>query len=310
MKDAHVKFRRAPETKFLTVDEEVFDRLSPYALKVYGQLRKLTSYTKENDETEITVKNLAKASGISERKTYDCLNELEYQHHIIQRHNIYHIRYGQINTFDVSQTYGHFKPSAEIKPPEIPTAPDAELVDNCGQNLSGTAPHAVPPAQYAVPTAPHAYLYKEQESSHEVLKKKQYKGPVKPPVTVFCEKEDVKNHIDRIIANRKDCPVLEDDIIDQGIYYAFEVNKDQSFDSVNKRVNIFLKKVREGQWLIPQGWRGITSQSIREQEEEEQRQKQAQYAQEGRMFREISAAVLSPTGEKTLGDILKKLKSG
>lgn len=304
MKNANVKFRRAPETKFLTVDEEIFDKLSPYALKVYGQLRKLTSYTKENDEIEITVKNLANVSGISERKTYDCLNELEHKHRIIQRTNVYHIRYGQINSFVVSQTYGYFKPDIKEKTPARNTGP----VDNYGQNLSPTAPRAVPPAQYAVPTAPNAYLYIEQESSQEVFKKKQYKEPVKDSVPVFSEKQFVKEHIDRVIDNRG--VIVEEEIIDQGIYYAFECNKDKSFDSVNKRINIFLKKVREGTWLTPQGWKGITSQSIREQEEKYEAQKKSQYAHDGHMFRQIASAALSPMGEKTLSDILKRLKTG
>ena len=301
MKLDHVKFRRAPETKFLTVDEEVFDKLSPYALKVYGQLRKLTSYTKENDETEITVKNLAKHSCISERKTYDCLNELEHQHFLIQRTNVYHIKYGQINSFLVSQTYGFFKPETS-KTQSLPsTAPHAQPVDNYVQNLTGTA-------QYAEGTAQYAYLYKEQESSQEVFKRKQYKEPVKDPVTVFSEKQSVKNHIDQVLAKRQ--AFVEEDLIDQGIYYAYETNKDKSFDSVNKRLNIFLKKVREGNWLIPQGWNGITSQSIREQEEQEQKQKQEIYQQEAHAFRVISQVVRSPIANKSLSDMLKKLKFG
>lgn len=300
MKTDHVKFRRAPETKFLLVDEEVFDKLSPYALKVYGQLRKLTSYTKENDETEITVKNLALASGISERKTYSCLNELEHEHYLIQRHNIFHIRYGQINTFDVSQTYGYYKPDKAQDPP----APKAEPVDNSGQILSPTAPRAVPPAQYAVPTAQCAYSYKEQDLSQEVFKKKHYKAPVKP--SIFSDKQTVKTHIEMVAANRD--AYMEEEIINQGIYYAYETNKDKSFDSVNKRINIFLKKVREGQWLIPQGWNGITSQSIRENEEQEHAAKQEQYAQDAQIFRKITGATASGEGFKNFGAMFQKLK--
>lgn len=130
------------------------------------------------------------------------------------------------------------------------------------------------------------------------------------PVSVFSCTENVKTHIDMVIANRKDQESLQHDIIDQGIYYAYTTNQDQSFDSVNKRINIFLKKVREGKWLIPQGWNGITSQSIREEEERQQAEKQAQYKEDGEAFRAIAKAALSPTGEKSLSDILKKLKSG
>ena len=302
MKPDQVKFRRAPQTNFLIMDEEVFDKLSPYALKVYGQLRKLTSYTQQNDEIEITVKNLAKASGISERKTYDVLNELEHTHYIIQRHNIYHFRFGQINSFDVSQTYGFYKPAQEpvqepVQEPDS-TAPSAPPVDNYGQNLS-------PPAQYAVPPAQYADL-KKQESSHEVFKKKQNKNPVIPLVSVFSDHETVKNHLTQVIANRK--IFVEDDTMNQGIYYAYEKNKDKSFDSVNKKLNIFLKKLSEGQWNIPQNYNGISSQSIREKEEREHKAKQEQYKQEAKAAQNAFSAVVQGEGLKAFSDMFKKLK--
>ena len=297
MKSDLVKFKRAPETKFLSVDQEVFDKLSPYALKVYGQLRKLTSYTKENDETEITVKNLAFSSGISERKTYEVLNELEYQHFIIQRTNVFHIRWGQINAFVVSQSYNYFKP-IQVQPH---SEPSFNPVDNFGQNLSPPAQYAVPPALSAVPTAQYADL-KKQESLQEVSKKKHNK---QTHVTVFSDTESVKNHLFLVIANRK--IFVEDEIIDQGIYYSFETNKDKSFDSVNKRLNIFLKKVREGKWLIPQNFKGISSQSIREDEEEYYRKKQDQIEQDGIIARTINKAIKGD-GLKGFNSLLQKLK--
>ena len=294
MKSKQVKFRRAPETKFLLVDQQVFDKLSPYALKVYGQLRKLTSYTSENDEIEITVKNLAHASGISERKTYDVLNELQFEHFLIQRHNIYHFRFGQINSFDVSQTYGYYKPVQE----ENTTAPQTPPVDNFDQKLTGTAPHAEPPA-------PHAYL-KKQESFQEVSKKKQNNNPVNP--SVFSDQQTVKDHLSRVIANRKDQQPLDDDIVSQGIYYAFDTNKDKSFDSVNKRINIFMKKVKEGKWLIPQGYKGISSQSIREIEEQQAALKREQYKQEAVAAQNIFSAVAQGKGLQGFSEMFKKLK--
>ena len=140
------------------------------------------------------------------------------------------------------------------------------------------------------------------------IKQRKERKKTNKPVSVFSCTESVKTHIEMVIANRD--AYIEQDILEQGVYYAYETNPDQRFDSVNKRINIFLKKVREDKWLIPQGYNGITSQSIREQEEEHQREKQEQYKQDGKAFRDIASTVLSPTGEKTLGDILKKLKSG
>ncbi len=299
MNTPSVKFRRAKETSFLICDEIIFDLFSPYALKVYGQLRKLVSYNKESDETEVTVKILAHLSGISERKTFDILNELEHTHHIIQRTNLYHFRRGQVNTFLVGQTYGMFKTVQT----ENTTAPNAEVVDNPVQKLPTPAPYAVPPAQYAEVTAPNADLYK-QESSQEVFKKKQKQGTVNP--SVFSDTDTVKTHLLEVIAKRG--VYVDEEIIDQGIYYSFETNNDKRFVTVNKRINIFLKKVREGKWLIPQGFNGITSQSIREEEEEYNRNKQAQYEQDAQAFKAVTEAVNTGNPYISMADRLAAYK--
>ena len=196
---------------------------------------------------------------------------------------------------------------------------NATTVDNRAQILTTPAPRAVP-------TAPNAYLNK-QESSQEVYKKKQKQEPVacenhrsakidgtankvssiakidnckkaKNPVSVFSDTVAVKNHITSVIAKRN--VFVEDDIIEEGIYYAFATNPDKSFDAVNKRINIFLKKVREGKWLIPQGYKGITTQAIREKEEQEQQKKQEQYKQDALVMREIQKKVLSQSAISAL----------
>lgn len=137
---------------------------------------------------------------------------------------------------------------------------------------------------------------------------KERKKTNNPPVSVFSDTESVKNHLTLVISNRKNQAPLDDDIFDQGIFYAYQTNEDKSFDSVNKRLNIFLKKVREGKWLIPQGWKGITSQSIREQEEAEQRIKQEQYKQEAQAAKNIFAAVSQGKGFADFRAGIKKLK--
>lgn len=141
---------------------------------------------------------------------------------------------------------------------------------------------------------------------------KKHKGKKKTnnPVTVFSDKQIVKDFIERVVANRQD--PLEEEIIDQGIHYAYITNEDKNFDSVNKRINIFLKKVREGKWNIPQGWNGITSQSIRQQEENYEANKRAQYQQEAQAFRALTQTV-AETGShggspKQLREILNRLK--
>ena len=139
------------------------------------------------------------------------------------------------------------------------------------------------------------------------IKNRKERKKTNNPISVFSDTESVKNHIELTIANRK--AFVEDDIIDQGIYYAYETNEDKSFDSVNKRINIFLKKVRLGEWLTPQGYNGITSQSIREQEEQQQREKQELYKQDARAFQAIRGAVLTEGGAQALKDIFKKLQA-
>lgn len=97
-------------------------------------------------------------------------------------------------------------------------------------------------------------------------------------VPVFLDHETVKSHIDKLTEQRQQ--PLEEQTVLQGVYYAYETNPDKTTESILKRINIFLKKVREGQWLIPQGFEGITSQSIREKEEQQQAAKKAEYEQD------------------------------
>lgn len=155
-----------------------------------------------------------------------------------------------------------------------------------------------------------AYINTTPTKNKENKKTNNINNPVavKTPVPVFLDKPTVKTHIERTVANRKNQSPLDDDIVDQGIYYAYESNPDKSFESVNKRINIFLKKVRENNWLIPQGYNDITTQSIRENEEREEQERQAQYRHDGEMFRAVSRAALSPVAEKSLKQMLKMLK--
>jgi len=163
--------------------------------------------------------------------------------------------------------------------------------------LSPTAPRAVPPAQYAVPSAPNADLYKEHDLSHEVSKKKQNKK------TVFSDTESVKTHL-TLVANKKS-QFLEDDTVDQIIFY---IGKSTNYDEVAKKINIALKLIRENKWNIPQGWNGISSQSIREKEEREHLEKQQQYKQEAQAFRNIAQAVSVGKDLQGWKNVLNQLK--
>lgn len=254
MNTAVANFRRAKETSFLIIDELVFDKLSPYALKVYGQLRKIVSYTKQCDDVKIPIKKLATLSGISERKTYDVLNELEHTHHIIQRTNEQNCKYGQVNCFSVSQTYGFFRTE------ETPTdsASNAGAVDNIGQDLNTPAQYAEPPAQYA-------YLNK-QESYQEYKKQNN-----KKTVSVFSDKKSVKDHITTTAEKRKSS--IPDSTIEEILFY---IGEDRDYQSVAKKTNIALKLVREVRWKTPNGF---GERAIREREAQWEKQKKAEINQ-------------------------------
>ncbi|MES2133158.1 MAG: hypothetical protein V4506_12505 [Bacteroidota bacterium] len=146
------KERRTP---YLQLEIPICDNLSPYALKLYCQLRKLVDYQEEHDETKITVESLAILSNMSIRKAYQVLNELEKEHYLIQRLNSDHWRYGQTNSYDVAQTYGFFKKE-----------PNNSELNHIDETFITPAQYAVPTAQYAVPTAQYAVPYIEHNSFH------------------------------------------------------------------------------------------------------------------------------------------------
>lgn len=86
--------------------------------------------------------------------------------------------------------------------------------------------------------------------------------------TVFSSSVDIKNHLTAVTKNRE--LTLSEDEISQIIFYIAE---DRAYDSVCKKINIALKLIRDKKWNIPNGWNGITIQSIKEKEEELQKAK-------------------------------------
>jgi hypothetical protein len=147
---------------------------------------------------------------------------------------------------------------------------------------------------------PTHILNKEKE-----LKIKERKKTNKEqPVVVFSCKETIKTHVENTTNKRDD--YVEDEIIDQIAFYAAkDIGKDSE---VKKKVNIGLKLLKEGKWLIPQGWNGITSQSIIEKDEEYARSKQLQYQQEARAMKNIKELMVSKAGELALQEMLKKVR--
>lgn len=117
---------------------------------------------------------------------------------------------------------------------------------------------------------------------------------VPPPsetVSVFCSSLAVKDHIERLVLDRG--LTIDSSLTNEGVYYAYETNPKKSYAEVNKRINIFLKKVREKSWNVPHGYQGLTPQSIREKEEKEHQEKLQQYNEEAEAFRSIKKKLIS-----------------
>lgn len=290
------------QSRFISIDEFCIDNLSMYAMAVYMQLRLLSDFSKAYDEIKVTIGCLAKRAKMSTRKVYDALNELENVHHVIQRLNYHHFRYGQVNSFNVARDFGYFKPKINID----------QNVQECStpaQNDMGVQ-NFTTPAPYAVATAPNAGgtaqndIPNKTRSSAKVLPKKQNKEPINPSVFVFSDKEIIKTHVEDTLDTKGD--EAPDDIINQVVFYAAKyIGCDKE---VKKKINVALKLIREGKWLIPQGYEGTTSQSIREKEEQHQREKQALHQQEAQAFRALTQAVHQGPGMRSMKDVLNHLK--
>ncbi len=124
------------------------------------------------------------------------------------------------------------------------------------------------------------------------------------PVFVFPDKESIKTHINTVLEKRG--AFAEDDTVEQIVFY---IGKDRDHGSVVKKINIALKKVREGKWNIPQGYKGITSQSIRAKEEKEHAEKKAQYRRDALAFKAVTQVVSSGKNHKRLADMIKDLSN-
>lgn len=122
-------------------------------------------------------------------------------------------------------------------------------------------------------------------------------------VSVFSDQETIKNHIKLTIASRE--ILVEEDIIDQIVFY---IGVCLVYDEVIKKINIALKLVRDGKWNIPNGYQGITSQSIREKEEEYERNKRAQYEQDAQAFRQVTDTVATGAPYVSIANRLAKLR--
>jgi hypothetical protein len=136
-------------------------------------------------------------------------------------------------------------------------------------------------------------------------RKEKRKTNPKNPVSVFSDKQAVKDHINLTIADRE--IFVEEDIVNQIVFY---IGACFGYDEVIKKINIALKKVREGKWNIPSGYKGITSKSIREEEEEQERAKRAQYEEEAKAFRAVTKTIATGAPYVSMADRLAQFREG
>lgn len=143
--------------RYIMVDELCRKNLSLHAMAVYQTLRFESDYSKECDEVEMSVSTIAQESKISERKVYHALNELEFEHYLIQRINYHHYKYGKKNCFNVARDYYWFKQfdqdNLQIDQPSYTPARN----DMAAQSQNTPAPYAVTPAQNDIPNDHYSF---------------------------------------------------------------------------------------------------------------------------------------------------------
>ena len=93
------------QPRYVTLDEDIFDALDPYTLKVYLSLRFEGDYSKECSGVKKSVAFLMESSGIKRRQFFKCLNKLENLG-LIKREDTL----GEISNYLVARTINYFEP--------------------------------------------------------------------------------------------------------------------------------------------------------------------------------------------------------
>lgn len=197
-----------------------------------------------------------------------------------------------------------------LKTPKVIHNPDSTVPPNLAETAESSTGRASTESQKNSPFRQKSTERSNGGHINTTQRSTKEKKKTNNPVSVFSDEQTVKDHIERVVANRKGQEPLDDDIIDQGIFYAYTKNEDKSFDSVNKLINVFLKLVKENKWLIPQGFNGISSQSIRDQEMREQENKRLKWQEEAHAAKNIFAAVSQGKGIAGFREEMKRLKDG
>lgn len=135
------------ESRYIMFNEDIFEALDGYELKVYMALRYEADYSKEESSTKRTIDFIVKKSGVSRRKVFMILNDLEFKYFLIQRLNPDEV--GVARIYNVSRTLFYFKTRAHDA---LPRAHDAHPPcttcipkESLSLSLSLPVPEAPPP---------------------------------------------------------------------------------------------------------------------------------------------------------------------
>jgi hypothetical protein len=136
--------------------------------------------------------------------------------------------------------------------------------------------------------------------------KNNYKDPV--IISSFLLTEKTPEEICVVIRDRASSKGLEElpnDIVQQILFFVMTTTKYEPL----KAINIAIKKHSEGAWRIPNGYKGVTVQSIREEEEAQQREKRKRYEEEAQAFRDVTKEAANREVAKShLAGLLSSLK--
>jgi hypothetical protein len=100
---------RSINSRYIMIDEDIFQQLTGNELKIYMAIRFESDYSKRCSEVELSIQHIMNITKLSRAKIFDSLNKLEFSHFIIKRINYQNHKRGKVNAFLVARDYLYFK---------------------------------------------------------------------------------------------------------------------------------------------------------------------------------------------------------
>lgn len=102
-----------------------------------------------------------------------------------------------------------------------------------------------------------------------------------------------------------------EDLVSQILFYIeTKAIQEDNLEDNAKFINIACSLVKRNLWKIPNGWNGITSKSIKDEEAEYERKKQIQIIEDGKMARAIASEALSRSQSIAMPELRTKREPG